>query len=176
MKLLSLASLFIIAISLILPSSAAPTRRTLSDEEKIAAYIKNAANKASIDPPCFYSGFTEIQRPGENVSHKTYAWTKLEVWQKTHGINCHTISEIVDKAAPGLKPSKEFNWGVVSKAFAETVSGPVYVLLGSEVPMAVWKKEERPALKANGKVTAVEVWELRKDGEIIRTTKTKATM
>ncbi|KAG6915746.1 hypothetical protein DXG01_010043 [Tephrocybe rancida] len=79
------------------------------------------------------------------------------------------------KASTGVAhsdPDKTFTyaeWGTLSDAFAKTVSGHVYVLLGKEVnPTSVWLTIEKPELEKSlkaGKVTGIEVggWFIQED-------------
>ncbi|KAG6909313.1 hypothetical protein DXG01_001112 [Tephrocybe rancida] len=155
MKFISFASLSIFALSLALPATAAPSDPV--NAKKVVEYIHK--HPKVLDPPCFWSG-----RTGNYA-----AYTEVKVFQGPPR-NCHTLADIAKKAgvADPDKTFTEAEWGTMSKAFAEMVSGHVYVLLGQEVRKAsAWLTIEKPILEESlkkKKVTGIEIWEIQKDG------------
>ncbi|KAG6916354.1 hypothetical protein DXG01_007245 [Tephrocybe rancida] len=125
--------------------------------KKVEDYIHK--NPKALDPPCFWSG-----RTGTHTAQEV-----VKVFQGPPR-NCHTVGDIAKKAGVA-DPDKTFTyaeWGTLSKAFAETVSGHVYVLLGKEVTnTSVWLNIEKPELEKSlktKKVTGIEIWEIQANG------------
>ncbi|KAG6913952.1 hypothetical protein DXG01_003325 [Tephrocybe rancida] len=158
MKFISLASLSIFALSAALPASAAPNDPV--SKEKVLKYIQD--NPAKLNPPCFWSGRT----PMDSNPSKYYSASKEVLKFQGPPRKCHTIGDIVKEA--GVDPDHDIaddEWPTLSKAFAETVSGQVYALLGKSVQTtSVWLTVEKPALLKNTKVTGTEIWEIQGDG------------
>ncbi|KAG6839658.1 hypothetical protein C0991_000429 [Blastosporella zonata] len=129
-----------------------------SANKKTIAWMN--ANPDKLNPPCFYSGYTEVS--GKQV----YAWQILKTKWIGHDVpsDCRVIGDIV-KAA-GAKGSDIKDWSTVSQAFAERVKGQVYLLLGQVVSAkSVWLNYETPALLDNTKVTGVQLWQIDVDGK-----------
>ncbi|KAG6905773.1 hypothetical protein DXG01_000840, partial [Tephrocybe rancida] len=128
---------------------------------KVVTYIQN--NPATLLPPCFWSG-------------RTGNYTAQDVVKVFQGAprNCRTVGDIAKRAGVA-DPDATFTyaeWGTLSDAFAKSVSGPVYVLLGKEVgATSVWLTIEKPTLdksKQSGKVTSIQIWEIQADGSVKR--------
>ncbi|KAG6867086.1 hypothetical protein C0993_006972 [Termitomyces sp. T159_Od127] len=137
--------------------------------DKAVAYMRGA--NPSINPSCFYSGSTGHYQAQISL---TEAWIGKKDTKVPAG--CRVIGEVVENFAKA-NPEHIRDWSTVSKVFAESVSGKVYVLLGEMInPDSIWLKYERDALKKNGKVIEVEVWKVEADGKLKKTNKTKETM
>ncbi|KAF8877326.1 hypothetical protein CPB84DRAFT_1852715 [Gymnopilus junonius] len=174
---LSILTVFLITPSFAEPLSALEPRAKPTAADTAIAYIENSANSANINPSCFFSGQTIVQTviKGKKYSSKKTAESALNDFKSAR--KCHVIAEIVGKAGVSTSTLSALDWQHVSKALAETVKGPVYVLLGKDVRSnSVWLTDEKPALKANKGVTTVEVWEIETDGSVKKTSKTKATL
>lgn len=119
-------------------------------------------NPTQINPPCFFSGFTQ----GTGKVYNTTDAAVRQSWVTTTSVpdNCVFLNQIVAKA--GVKEADIKDWGTVSERFAQMVKGKVYVLLGKTVnPTSIWLTREAPALKANKGVTQpVERWEIEANG------------
>ncbi|KAG6847990.1 hypothetical protein C0991_001087 [Blastosporella zonata] len=121
------------------------------------------ANPGKLNPPCFYSGYTEVS--GQQV----YAWQIIKTEWIGQGVpsNCRVIEDIVDDA--GANATDITDWSTVSQAFAESVRGQAYVLLGNVVSAgSVWLNYELPALQRNTNVTGLQRWDIGSDGKPVQ--------
>ncbi|KAG6839660.1 hypothetical protein C0991_000431 [Blastosporella zonata] len=129
------------------------------------------ANPGKLNPPCFYSGYTEVS--GKQV----YAWQIIETEWIGQGVpsSCRVIEDIVNDA--GANATDITDWSTVSQAFAESVQGQAYVLLGNVVSAgSVWLNYELPALQKNTNVTGLQRWDIGSDGKPVQEPfKTKGT-
>ncbi|PPQ72630.1 hypothetical protein CVT26_004337 [Gymnopilus dilepis] len=143
--------------------------------DTVVAYIQ--AHPNDINPSCFFSGQTLVttKKGKTTVTVKKTAESLLNKFKTDHG--CHVIAEIVGKAGVSTGGLTDADWKKISKAFAQSVTGTVYVLLGKDVRSnSVWLADEKPALKTNGQVTSVQVYEIDTDGTVKKTSLTKGTM
>ena len=136
-------------------------------------WLQTDANHATINvkPVCFYSGYTMVTNTKLKppVDIKVSAHGKLNGFMADHG--CNSIDNVMAMAGQSANSKKWTgeDWLEVSRALANAVSGTVRVLLGTTVPAdSVWIKAEKPALKANSHVTAIEHWEIEKSGKITK--------
>ncbi|KAG5333805.1 hypothetical protein C0989_004762 [Termitomyces sp. Mn162] len=135
-----------------------------------ASLEKSAVDKA-------ISGYTTHKTTGEKQQAQYYL-TEHWIGKKDTKVpyNCRVINEVVSNFAKA-NAAHINDWSGVSKAFAESVSGKVYVLLGQTVNSnSIWSKDEKPALKENTRVTEVEVWRIERNGQLKKTDETKATL
>ncbi|KAG6863871.1 hypothetical protein C0991_002511, partial [Blastosporella zonata] len=117
------------------------------------------ANPNKLNPSCFYSGFTKTD-DGHIVQAQEVLTTKWIGQRGGAPRNCQLIGYVVE--ASGANPDDIQDWSTVSKAFAETVAGPAYVLLGRVVNAnSIWLRYERSALQQNTAVTKpLQFWEI----------------
>ncbi|KAG6906362.1 hypothetical protein DXG01_014316 [Tephrocybe rancida] len=143
-------------------------RSSFSDNaKKVLKLINDDAKPTDLNPACFWSGFTRMKVGDEWVER--YAQDFLADWGKILPVKCHYIIDVVSKANVAAKDLTHDDWEVISEAFAEAVSGQVYVLLGKTVrDDNVWVTTEGPALRGNKKVTGIEVWEIETTGKFTK--------
>ncbi|KAG6913950.1 hypothetical protein DXG01_003323 [Tephrocybe rancida] len=157
MKSISLASLSIVALSLALTASAA--LKDPISEQKVIDYIND--NPDSLKPACFWSGRT---RKDDNPSEYYKAYDVVQEFKKSPR-DCVTLGDIVLQAGVHETDITSAEWPALSKAFAQSVAGHVYVLLGEEVrDDSVWLTIEQPELLQNTMVSEIDSWGILGDG------------
>lgn len=130
-------------------------------------YIEDSANSGHINPACFFSGQTIVEKTIKGKVYKSTvtAESRLSGFQTDR--KCHLIAEIVTAAKVQTSALTTQDWKDVSAALARTVKSPVYALLGKDIRKdSVWLQDEKPALAKNKKVTKVSVWEIETDGTV----------
>ncbi|RXW18148.1 hypothetical protein EST38_g7709 [Candolleomyces aberdarensis] len=108
----------------------------------------------------FYSGRTKIN--GKFVT----AHEKMSEFEKKFKVSS-LVTLMVKAGLPAYPPAwrQSPEWDEVSRGLAATSSGVVRVLLGRDViESSVWHRIEHNTLKANKKVSGIELYVLKEDG------------
>ncbi|KAJ2922283.1 hypothetical protein H1R20_g14813, partial [Candolleomyces eurysporus] len=149
----------------LVPTSELESRTLRLTVSALRAWLGSNASRFK-DKMLFNSGYTLVGNSKQPVLKK------VPSFEQEKGL-VSLASLLKDKGPPPAKGWTRWNhWARASQAMASVAQGRVTVLLGEQVdPNSIWHKIEFPALKANGQVTEVQKFVLKKNGNLEGPTK-----